>query len=79
MINSAKNCRSYNSFISVSSDYRIISAEICLSIRTNKNKVYVNTPFDWTRQNYDNDIRNNLITEVINRCTALQETDTTDS
>ena len=58
--------------------HHIISAEIRLGLRSNTNKVSVNFPFDWTKLNYDNDIRNNCITEVKNREMALKETDITD-
>ena len=34
-INSAKNGRAYNSFISVSSDHRIVTANIQLTLRAN--------------------------------------------
>ena len=34
--NSAKNCRSYNSFNGIYSDHRIITVDIKLSLRTNK-------------------------------------------
>ena len=37
IINS-KNCRAYNSFISVASDHRIISVNIILSLRANNKK-----------------------------------------
>ena len=43
--NSAKNCRAYNSFISLASDHRIISAEILLCLRANKKKLCNNKPY----------------------------------
>ena len=49
-----------------------------LGLRSNTNKVYVNFPFDWTKLNYNNDIRNKCITEVKNREMSIQETDITD-
>ena len=36
--NSVKNCRAYHSFISVASDHRIVTSNIQLSLRANKNK-----------------------------------------
>ena len=47
--NSAKNCGAYNSFISLASDHRIISAEILLCLRANKKKLCNNKPYDWTK------------------------------
>ena len=38
--NSAKNCRSFNSFISVESDHHIVSAKVRLSLPANKKEVW---------------------------------------
>ena len=43
---SATNCRAYNSFISLASDHRKISAEILLCLRVNKKKLCNNKPYD---------------------------------
>ena len=37
--NSVQNCRAYNSFNSIASDHRIITADIKLSLRANKRKI----------------------------------------
>ena len=47
--NSVKNCREYNSFISLASDHHIISADIRLCLRANTKKLCNNKPYDWTR------------------------------
>ena len=44
--NSVKNCRAYNSFISVASDHRIVTANIQLSLRANTNKSSRIKPYD---------------------------------
>ena len=54
--NSAKNCRSYNSFVNVASDYRIVSAQIRLTLRANKKKIKI-TNLDWSS------LKNNLENE----------------
>ena len=46
--NSAKNCRAYNSFASIASDHRIVSAQIKLSLRANKKKTSKNKPYEWS-------------------------------
>ena len=46
--NSAKNCRAYHSFVSVASDYRIVSGQIRLTLRANKKKKKNNKPYDWS-------------------------------
>ena len=66
-INSIKNCRSYNPFISLASDHRIISADIRLCLRVYKNKLCINKPYDWIRLNHNTDIRSSFVTEVKNR------------
>ena len=44
--NSVKNCRAYNSFNSIASDHRIITADIKLSLRANKKKNSKCKPYD---------------------------------
>ena len=62
--NSVKNCRAYNSFNSISSDHRIISADIKLSLRANTKKNSKFKPCDWTRLTHDTEIRNAFIITV---------------
>ena len=45
--NSVKNCRAYNSFNSIASDHRIITADIKLSLRANKMKDRKCKPYNW--------------------------------
>ena len=44
--NSAKNCRAFNSFVSVASDHRVVSTQIRLSLRANKKKNSNISPYD---------------------------------
>ena len=71
MKNSAKNARSYNSFISLASDHRIVSANIKLSFRKNIKKESKTKLYDWSSLKYDAKIKKTFITEVKNRYSAL--------
>ena len=73
--NSVKNCRAYNSFNSISSDHRIITADIKLSLRDNTKKNSKFKPYDWTRLTHDTEIRNAFIITVKNRFLSLQNSD----
>ena len=75
--NSVKNCREYNSFISVASDHRIVISNIQLSLRANKNKSSRIKPYDWINLKNNADIRNKFIIEVKNRFEALQNDEDT--
>ena len=46
-MNSVKNCEAYNSFSSIGSDHRIITAKIKLSLRSNKKRTKRMT-YDWS-------------------------------
>ena len=52
-----KNCRAYNSFNSIASDHRIITADIKLSLRANKMKARKCKPYDWETSQNDTKIR----------------------
>ena len=47
MVNSVKNCEAYNSFSSIGSNHRIITAKIKLSLRYNKKRTKIMT-YDWS-------------------------------
>ena len=55
--NSAKNCRSYNTFVSVTSDHRIVSAQIRLTLGANKKKKKNKKSYDWRSLNNNPEIR----------------------
>ena len=73
--NSVKNCRAYNSFNIISSDHRIITTDIKLSLRANTKKNSKCKPYDWTRLSHDTEIRNAFIITVKNRFLSLQNSD----
>ena len=77
--NSAKNCRAFNSFVSVASDHRVVSTQIRLSLRANKKKNSNISLYDWTHLKDNPEIRNTFITRVKNRFAALQDTTLTKS
>ena len=62
------NCKAYSSFIGVSSDHRIITAKIRLSLRKNATRIATTKLYDWALFN-NKDIRD--ITR--NRFKTLQE------
>ena len=69
--NSVMNTQAYNSFEGVSSDHRIVTTEIRLSLRSNKAKTE-NTPrYDWTTLTTNTDIRDQYTISVRNRFAAL--------
>ena len=70
--NSALNCEAYNSFNTVGSDHRIVSARIRLSLRQNKKKNKVKIKYDWNRLLSDDDTKNRYTVEVQNQFQVLQ-------
>ena len=65
--NSAMNCEAFSSFEDASSDHRIVTAKIRLSLRKNATKHY-----DWALFN-NRDNRDKYVLEFRNRFEALQE------
>ena len=70
--NSAMNCEAYSSFESVSSDPRIVTAKIRLSLWKNATRTNTTKHYDWTLIN-NRDIRDKYVLELANRFDALQE------
>ena len=71
--NSAKNCRAFNSFVSVSSDHCIVSAQIRLTLRANKKKSNSITCYDWSVLKNDADVAASFVITVNNRFAILQD------
>ena len=69
--NSAINCEAY-SFEGVSSDHRIVTAKIQLSLRKNATRTATTKHYDWALLN-DRDIRDRYVVELRNRFETLQE------
>ena len=70
--NSCTNCEAYSSFSSVSSDHRILSCKIRLSLRANKKKSNPSPPYQWKAISTSSDVRNQYILELKNRFEALK-------
>ena len=72
--NRFKNCQSYNSFDTTSSDHRIVSCKVKISYR--QRKPSLNSPMskiNWKAVLCDNDLQNRYAVDVDNRYEALSE------
>ena len=72
-----KNCREYDSFISVASDHRIVTYNIQLTLRANTDEYNRITSYNWSNLKNNADIRNKFMIEVKNRFDALQNNEET--
>ena len=70
--NSSKNCRAYESFESIASDHRIVSAHLKLSLRSNKKKTVKTPIYDWTTLK-NPDIQKKFICEVLKKFENLND------
>ena len=70
--NSAMNFDAYSSFEGVSSDHRIVTAKIRLSLRKNAKRTATTKHYDWALLN-NRDIRDIYVLELRNRFETLQE------
>ena len=70
--NSAMNCEAYSSFEGVSSDHRIVTAKVWLSLRKNATRKATTKHYDWALLN-NRDIRDKYALELRNRFEALKE------
>ena len=70
--NSAMNCEAYSSFKGVSSDHRIVTAKLRLSLRKNATRTATIKYYNWALLN-NSDIRDKYVLELRNRFETLQE------
>ena len=70
--NSAINCKAYSSFEGVSSDHRIVTAKIRLSLQKNATRTATTKYYDWALLN-NRDIRDKYVVELRNKFETLQE------
>ena len=70
--NSAMNCEAYSSFEGVSTDHRIVTAKIRLSLRKNDKRTATTKHYYWALLN-NRDIRDKYVLELRNRFETLQE------
>ena len=72
--NSAMNYEAYSSFKGVSSEHRIVTAKIQLSLRKNATRTATTKHYDWALLN-NRDIRDKYVLELRNRFEILQKTE----
>ena len=70
--NSAMNCEAYSSFEGVSTDHRIVTAKLQLSLRKNAKRTATTKHYDWALLN-NRDIRDKYVLELRNRYETLRE------
>ena len=70
--NSAMNCGAYSSFEGVSSNHRIFTAKIWLSLRKNSKRTATTKHYDWALLN-NRDIRDKYVLELRNIFEILQQ------
>ena len=70
--NNALNCETYPSFEDVSSDYRIVTTKIRLSLRRNATRTTTTVHYDWSLLNHRN-IRGTFTLTQGNKFDALQD------
>ena len=66
------NCEAYSSFEGVSSDHRIVTTKLRLSLRKNATRTATTKHYDWALLN-NRDIRDKYALELRNRFETLQE------
>ena len=66
------NCKAYSSFEGVSTDHRIVTAKIRLSLQKNAKRTATTKHYDWALLN-NRDIRDKYVLELRNRFETLQE------
>ena len=66
------NCEAYSSFEGVSSNHRIVTAKIRLSLRKNATRTATTKHYNWALLN-NRDIRDKYVLELKNRFQTLQE------
>ena len=66
------NCEAYSSCEDASSDHRIVTAKIRLSLRRNATRIATTKLYDWVLLN-NRDIRDKYVLELRNRFETLQK------
>ena len=70
--NSAMKCEAYSSFEGVSTDHRIVTAKIWLSLRKNAKRTATTKHYDWAHLN-NRDIRDKYVLALGNRYETLKD------
>ena len=66
-INSVQNCKAYHSLEGISTDDRIVSLRIKLSLRANKNNSNTKIAYNWEHLINNEDLQNQFSTLLMNR------------
>ena len=78
-INSVQNCEAYHSLEGISTNHRIVSLGIKLSLRANKKKSNTKIAYNWENLISNEDLQNQFSTSLRNRYNILQHEDTSES
>ena len=71
--NSVNNAEAYNSFASIGSDHRIVTAKIRLSLRADSRATPKKVKYDWSKLATDPDLQDRYTLEIRNRYYILAE------
>ena len=71
--NSVNNAGAYNSFASIGSDHRIVTAKIRLSLRADSRATPKKVKYDWSKLATDPDLQDRYTLEIRNRYSILAE------
>ena len=71
--NSARNCECYNTFEGVYSDHRIVTSNIQLSLRSNKQKKSNRPCYDWKQLSQNKVLQNQFCISLSNRFDGLTD------
>ena len=71
--NSVNNAEAYNSFASIGSDHRIVTAKIRLSLRADSRATPKKVKYDWSKLATDPDLQDRYTLEIRNRYSILAE------
>ena len=70
-LNSVRNCEAFHSLEGISTDLRIVSLRIKLSLRANKKKSYRKITYNWEHLINNEDLQNQFSTSLRNRYNIL--------
>ncbi len=74
--NSILNTEAYNTFSSIGSDHRVVTARVKLSLRANGKTPPRKTKYDWKHFSVNPDLQQQFTVEVKNRFDALDQDET---
>ena len=71
--NSVTNAEAYNSFASIGSDHRVVTACIRLSLRADSRATPKKVKYDWSKPATDPDVQDRYTLEIKKRYSILAE------